>query len=358
MTGCPLLQPYVRHVLIRSSGKGLQPAQAIAVPQFGAVIAATTNGSFGSSYSLLSLSDTNTVARCIRASDVLFLLAIFVAKCSVIMLTRRLFAAQQHQKRGMCEITMGLCAAWCLGSILAVTIGCNSSGAIHSESGGRCSGLVKRWTVIGVLDALLEILIWFLSLVVLVPLQMSWQRKLQASASFILRLPIIIFIGLNIKYVSVFNTASDAGIALTSPVLFRESQLLYALFSAAVPALNQYLRKLDTTHATQFGYRTDQYGNESSGRAYELSRVAKQTNQGSMTGNNGIDDINGSGAKSSGADFRNAGYTQYHARVDGPTMGKAHDGISSASQEDGSVGRNGSEELIIRKEVAYEVRDE
>lgn len=161
MTGCPLLQPYVRHVLIRSSGKGLQPAQAIAVPQFGAVIAATTNGSFGSSYSLLSLSDTNTVARvghllnlirmfvlmgnqCIRASDVLFLLAIFVAKCSVIMLTRRLFAAQQHQKRGMCEITMGMCAAWCLGSILAVTIGCNSSGAIHSESGGRCSGLVCR----------------------------------------------------------------------------------------------------------------------------------------------------------------------------------------------------------------------
>ncbi|KAK5276132.1 hypothetical protein LTR40_012019, partial [Exophiala xenobiotica] len=93
-------------------------ATGIAVPQFGAVIAATTNGSFGSSYSLLSLSDTDTVARvghlvyfitifvvmenqCIRAGDILFLLAIFVAKCSVIMLTRRLFAAQQHQKRFM-----------------------------------------------------------------------------------------------------------------------------------------------------------------------------------------------------------------------------------------------------------------
>ncbi|KAK5192488.1 hypothetical protein LTS03_006560 [Exophiala xenobiotica] len=38
-------------------------ATGIAVPQFGAVIAATTNGSFGSSYSLLSLSDTDTVAR-------------------------------------------------------------------------------------------------------------------------------------------------------------------------------------------------------------------------------------------------------------------------------------------------------
>jgi hypothetical protein len=139
----------------------LQYAQGIAVPQFGAVIAATTSGSFGSSYSLLSSSDTDTVARvghlvylittfvltgnqCIRAGDILFLLAIFVAKCSVIMLTRRLFAAQQHQKRFMCEITMGLCAAWCLGSVLTVTIGCDSSGSIHAESGGSCSGLVHR----------------------------------------------------------------------------------------------------------------------------------------------------------------------------------------------------------------------
>jgi hypothetical protein len=146
-------------VLISSAEKCLHSAQAIAVPQFGAVIAATTNGSFGSSYGLLSLSDTNTIARvghlvylitmfvltgnqCIRAGDILFLLAIFVAKCSVIMLTRRLFAAQQHRKRFMCEITMGLCAAWWLGSVLAVTIGCNSSGAIHAESAGSCSGLV------------------------------------------------------------------------------------------------------------------------------------------------------------------------------------------------------------------------
>jgi hypothetical protein len=158
--------------------------------------------------------------------------------------------------------------------------------------------------------------------------------------------------------VSVFNTASDAGVALTSPVLLRETQLLYALFSAAVPALNQYLRKLDTTHATQFGYRTDQYGNETSGRAYELSRIPKQTGQGSMAGYSGIDDNKGSGAKSSGADFRNAGRTQYHARVDGPTLSKSHDGISSGSQEDVSVGRHGSEDHIIRKEVAYEVRNE
>ena len=63
MTGYPLLQQYVRGVLTPSVDKRLQSAQAIAVPQFGAVIAATTSGSFGSSYNLLSLSDANTVGR-------------------------------------------------------------------------------------------------------------------------------------------------------------------------------------------------------------------------------------------------------------------------------------------------------
>ncbi|KIX00816.1 uncharacterized protein Z518_09881 [Rhinocladiella mackenziei CBS 650.93] len=334
-------------------------ATALAIPQFGAVIAATVNGSFGSSYNLLSSSDTETVARCIRASDVLFLLAIFVAKCSVVWLTRRLFAASQHQKRGLCEITIGLCAAWCLGSILAVTIGCNAESAIHSDTEGRCSGLDNRWTIVGVLDALLEILIWILSLVVLVPLQMSWKKKLQASASFILRLPIIVFIGLNIKYVSDLNSASDAGVALISPVLFRQTELLYALFSAAIPALNQYLRRFDTRNATQFGYRPDQYG--SSGHNYEMSNLSNHrtaTGGGNKTANNGIGNGNGSMAKSSGADFRPAGYAQYHARIDGPNLGKSNDGVFSALQEDGSVGRHGSEEHIIRKEMVYDVRCE
>lgn len=169
---------------------------------------------------------------------------------------------------------------------------------------------------------------------------------------------IIVFIGLSIKYVSDLNSASDAGVALISPVLFRQTELLYALFSAAMPALNQYLRKFDTRNATQFGYHPNQYG--SSGRNYEMSNLSNHrtaAGAGNKT-TNVIDNGDGSLAKSSGADFRPAGHTQYYARVDGPNPSKGNDGVSSASQEDGSVGRHGSEEHIIRKEVVYDVRCE
>jgi hypothetical protein len=171
--------------------------------------------------------------------------------------------------------------------------------------------------------------------------------------------------------VSDFHSASDAGVALVSPVLFRQTELLYALFSAAMPALNQYLRKFDTRNATHFGYHPNQYG-QSRGN-YEMSNMSNNNRNafskggGNMTANSGTGDSErevstaATAIKSSGADFRPAGYNQYQVRVDGPTGGKNNnDGISGVSQEDGSVGtgRHGSEEHIIRKEVVYDVRRE
>jgi len=79
--------------------------------------------------------------QCIRASDVLFLLSIFVTKCSVIWFCRRLFAVGQHNKHKLCEIAIGVSAVWCLGSILGVTVGCSSNEAIHANN-QRCSNLV------------------------------------------------------------------------------------------------------------------------------------------------------------------------------------------------------------------------
>jgi hypothetical protein len=48
---------------------------------------------------------------------------------------------------------------------------------------------VTRWIIIGLFDALLECLILGLSIIVIFPLHMSVQRKVQASLCFILRLP-------------------------------------------------------------------------------------------------------------------------------------------------------------------------
>lgn len=218
------------------------------------------------------------------------------------------------------------------------------------------------------------------------PLKMTMQRKVQALICFVLRLPydahqhaksptlttdrIIILIALQIKYISDFNSASNAGVALTKPILFRESEVLFSLLSAAIPAVNQYLRKFDTTQATVFGYNAGQYG--SGGRSYQMDSLGapksktngtkNNTRNGTLNGtrNGTMNDERDDLAKGTGIDFGPTNHTQYHASVEGPHTegGYNGDGRSNASHEDGSLGRHNSDEFIIRKDVEYTVRHE
>lgn len=170
---------------------------------------------------------------------------------------------------------------------------------------------------------------------------------------------IIVLIVLNVKFVSDLDSASDAGIAVIKPVLVRQAELFYALFSAAAPALNQYLRKFDTRNVTQFGYHPEQY--ELGVGNYEMSNPTSHRTErggGNTNRNHGTGNTDGFAVQSSGAGFRPPGYPVYHARIEGPKVSKSNEGICGASQDDGSVERHGSEEHIIRKEVVYHVRSE
>ncbi len=75
------------------------------------------------------------------ASDVFLLLALFMAKCSVIWLCRRLFAIGQHQQHRLCEGMGALSALWCLAGLLTVNVGCTGTEMIRAGD-EKCSGLV------------------------------------------------------------------------------------------------------------------------------------------------------------------------------------------------------------------------
>lgn len=187
--------------------------------QFVLVIVAALQG-FGESYALVAPGNIGTIAsvgfylfpredstdldQLLRASDVFFLLALFVAKASVIWLCRRLFAVGQHEKHLLCEIMIGVSAVWCVGALLAANVGCTAT-EVTGAHGQTCSGLVSltnpwskicltpsqvtRWTVIGTIDAVTEVLIFAISVVVIFPLRMTLSRKVTASFCFMLRLP-------------------------------------------------------------------------------------------------------------------------------------------------------------------------
>lgn len=104
----------------------------------------------------------------------------------------------------ICDVLLALSAVWCLASILLITIGCDQQAAMGLNN-GKCTGLVshikelgstvltrlqvKRWTVVGVLDIVLEILLFFIAVIVVWPLKMTVSRRLSALSCFMCRLP-------------------------------------------------------------------------------------------------------------------------------------------------------------------------
>lgn len=127
-----------------------------------------------------------------------------------------------------------------------------------------------RWQCIGIIDGLTELLIVILALIVVFPLQMSVQKKIAVACSFLPRLlsvhapaityprpladtrppdRIIVLIALhldNLKQAlsAAIQTWSSKLVDIT---IYREVQIVYAVFTAALPAINRLLRKFDTS---------------------------------------------------------------------------------------------------------------
>lgn len=131
-------------------------------------------------------------------------------------------------------------------------------------------------------------------------------------------------------------------------MLIREGELLYALISASMPALNQYLRRFDTRNVTQIGCRPAQDG--FGGGDYEMSNLPKHrmARRGINTpvhhGNGNIDRI---AVQRSHTNFKALGFAVHYARNDGPHVNESNHGIFSVLQDDASLERQGSEDCII-----------
>lgn len=182
---------------------------------------------------------------------------------------------------------------------------------------------VNRWIAVGAVDAIIEVFIFLLAVFVVWPLQMSFSRRTSALSCFIVRLPIIIIIAVHVVYLSRSMDDPNRGVSLVNPLVIRQTQLLFSLFSAAIPALNQYLRRFTYTG-------TGIYGTSSAaGHSYGLKSLTRNDDTHSkLRGENNT----------------------YTATV-------AHRGYSdrSSSPTDTSLHRHNSDDFIIRKDVHYEI---
>lgn len=127
---------------------------------------------------------------------------------------KRLFSTDNRTAKIICNSLLGLVAMWMLASILGLNISCGAATKFALEH--RCSGQVSdnsciycyqtrinhiiqitRWSVVATFDSLFEIAIFLLSIILVVPLQMTTEIKLSVVFAFSFRL---VYVSLALLY--------------------------------------------------------------------------------------------------------------------------------------------------------------
>ncbi|RMZ84503.1 hypothetical protein DV737_g1144, partial [Chaetothyriales sp. CBS 132003] len=238
-------------------------------------------------------------------------------------------------------------------SILIFVAVATGMGRDYNDISSSQAGLIARWEIVGILNGASELLVLVLATCIVWPLQLPPTRKFVVLCSFIPRLLVIVLIVPHIVTLSKStHTTRLRGPSLAVPEVYLQVQMMYAIFSAAVPSLNRWLRKFDTSMGTQ--WQSSAYGSSrgSHGKAgtrstdtnhhsfimKSLNSVDKSQNRSQLRSRNSIDDPN---------NFRTQP-TGYQANVQGR-------GTMEPESRSGSQASIHSQSKIIRKETRWYV---
>ena len=117
----------------------LAASNTVALGQYITIYSGLSNG-VGVSSTLLEEQHAKSLGRTVLASEILYLIALGLCKMSVVFFTKRLFTRDHKRAWVACNVALALSALWTIGSVLAVSIGCDGSRAIYGAE--RCSGEV------------------------------------------------------------------------------------------------------------------------------------------------------------------------------------------------------------------------
>lgn len=262
----------------------------------------------------------------------------------------------------VCNIIIGIVAVWTLVSAVLVSAGCTHNSLSSKTFSDVCSGIQTRYLFVLITDCITDAILAFIPTYLCRHLQMNMLFKLQVLGIFALRLPLLALAAL------FFNTwrsslhSDDPGVHRTKALAYQQSQLCFSLISATIPCLKSFIQSFDTGSGQKagFGYSSNSgaYGHistvhhstvraEDNNESYPMSRLdrsaksdsalAHQTNTGGAVR---VNKKTSDGNDSSAAD--NGGI----------------DLERRSTQESDRKSQQSTQELVIRKDVQFDVKRE
>jgi hypothetical protein len=239
----------------------------------------------------------------------------------------------------LCNLTIALIAIWCIGSIVALSVSCKPSGFIH-QSDKQCDSQVNRWRVITSFNIFIELLLMLLPMLFIWPIQMKRYIKLQVVIAFGFRAPVIAFSAAHLHYVSSYANSSNISRAIIPALLYQQFELFWSLLAATIPTLKAFMRSFNSGFGMEIDL--DGYGSAyGSGGYYNGSFPLQSLSR------------NRVGASASGT-----AKSKPRNGIEDEISAVSNPEIRNKARATASVMSDGSQELIIQREVQWSVYTE
>ncbi|KAL2682336.1 hypothetical protein Neosp_006786 [[Neocosmospora] mangrovei] len=288
------------------------------------------------------------------ASVVLSVLSLSLAKCSVLALVLRIIGTKTGKNRIFCIGLMVVSVVWGVGSAVGFLVNCRADSLLTPDNVKQCPSQVTRWAVVSTIDILTEIFTWLLVVQLSWSVSMSFARKCQVAMAFSFRIPLIALSAIHLAYISKYPDATEPQFAVTNSLLFQQTMIAWSLISATVPNLKNFLKSFSIGMGFPLAFDLSIYG---SSNVYALQSLGNDHSR--VTTSAAAHDVTSTSVR------------VHHA--DGEPRGRPHnwrpDQVSTQStaahnygnntrdniSEEGELSRTGSQEMIINKEVAWQV---
>jgi len=206
--------------------------------EFGLIWAGVKKGN-GKDMDLLSPQSLVKVQQIQYATDIFYIICLYVSRASVLLLFKRL---QSANKNLLWHISLGILTAWAIACIFVVTLKCNLS---HPwlQYGTQCTGLLGRWEAVEITGIIIEVFIFGLGSYLAYLVQMPVPAKFQMLGLFATRFMVIIFAGLRLAHLHSWFHSSNPTFTGIAAEIYGVSEVYASLVTATTPLLKSFIFK-------------------------------------------------------------------------------------------------------------------
>lgn len=268
-----------------------------------------------------------------------------------------------RKSRMLCHATLALTIIWAIGAILATTISCSPTEFGRDSTVRQCPNQLTRWRIIAAIDMLIELLLVLLPLAFIWPIQMKRYIKLQVAIAFSFRLPVIALAALHLHYMSKYINSPNPSKAIIPALVCQQFELSWSLLSATIPTLKAFMRSFNSGFGMEIDLDTPYgYGSGGINGTYRLETMKTTTvSNATYTGGSalrshrgsvkGQDKITSSTGTTPAKSVKNTGVVNISETNGSDTTFY----LVNPLEERGSINSDGSQEMIIRRDVGWSV---